>query len=157
MIDCSLHTITHLIWKNANFIVRKIKIQKQNLYFFPVFFLDSNHYIIPVCVLNVPINERTEWIFSHFFHRIFGQFTWLNGILVLRKTMIITENYMSEFGRRRKKNTSSIWCFIQIIDSHRTIKYNETSASHSCAEKTSRNKSQESERMKDRTTPSDFS
>lgn len=102
MIDCSLHTITHLIWKNANFIVRKIKIQKQNLYFFPVFFLDSNHYIIPVCVLNVPINERTERIFSHFFHRIFGQFTWLNGILVLRKTMIITENYMSEFERRKK-------------------------------------------------------
>lgn len=116
-----------LLWEKSKF--------KNKIYIFLLFFFsrfESLNYS-GMCVKRT--NQWKNRFFPNFFHRIFGQFTWLNGILVLRKTMIITENYTSEFGRRRKKNTSSIWCFIQIIDSHRTIKYNETSASHSCAEK----------------------
>lgn len=138
-----------LLWEKSKF--------KNNIYIFLLFFFsrfESLNYS-GMCV-----KRTNQWKNRTNFFPFFSSNIWSVHMTQRNSSLAENNDHYGELHVRiwkKKKNTSSIWCFIQIIDSHRTIKYNETSASHSCAEKTSRNKSQESERMKDRTTPSDFS
>lgn len=142
--------------KKCKFYCEKNQNSKTKFIFFSCFFsrFESLNYS-GMCV-----KRTNQWKNRTNFFPFFSSNIWSVHMTQRNSSLAENNDHYGELHVRiwkKKKNTSSIWCFIQIIDSHRTIKYNETSASHSCAEKTSRNKSQESERMKDRTTPSDFS